>query len=515
MSWTLVWFQGGNDYVPNPSYLWGSQGARSPSSGYLASVQLCWVGSHLHQAQVQISGTCKRSITGQAGVSSSWHHQCFEGVLRSLPFLDPLQGQYSPCSMQSALSLGVVWRASRKGPGQWQGTRLLLQLDKDEAVCTKVGWHPGSIPYFRRKVPSLFMSSIGEAEGMSSCLSQQEEKNLRVTPPSQPAVEHITLHGPPAVISIQDLLAYTKISTCNTGGEKTVLSHSLKSPVAAGQKSTLWDKQIDTREVHYRALEDMLTCGCKDSCALCGCSRGGGKESCVSLQLWTLRKLLERHLRLFVFEVMSSTFMMRSARSRYRNHCSSVIFRVLPMSHFVSPANLVFKIIINTGDGAAGDQPLSFSWWHLVSYPLTQPSVFLPCPLTLLTFNYWSYFWLICHAIHTQSLFLFLTHSFRFFVGLLWFFSQLSVSFPCPNIQVQPAGEGAENAALTSEYSLMMMVVPQEPKYGSSTGQCATLEAPWRPPPCVFSRKSLVALQEPYLGLVSPAQLGLGGLSMS
>lgn len=74
---------------------------------------------------------------------------------------------------------------------------------------------------------------------MSSCLSQQEEKNLRVTPPSQPAVEHITLHGPPAVISIQDLLAYTKISTCNTGGEKTVLSHSLKSPVAAGQKSTL------------------------------------------------------------------------------------------------------------------------------------------------------------------------------------------------------------------------------------------------------------------------------------
>lgn len=81
----------------------------------------------------------------------------------------------------------------------------------------------------------------------------------------------------------------------------------------------------------------------------------------MSLQLWTLRKLLERHLRLFVFEVMSSTFMMRSARSRYRNHCSSVIFRVLPMSHFVSPANLVFKIIINTGDGAAGDQPLSFS----------------------------------------------------------------------------------------------------------------------------------------------------------
>lgn len=81
----------------------------------------------------------------------------------------------------------------------------------------------------------------------------------------------------------------------------------------------------------------------------------------MSSQLWTLRKLLERHCRLFVIEVMSSAFMIRSARSRYRNHSSSETFSVLLVGYFVSLANIVFKIIINTGDGVAGEQPLYFS----------------------------------------------------------------------------------------------------------------------------------------------------------
>lgn len=62
-----------------------------------------------------------------------------------------------------------------------------------------------------------------------------------------------------------------------------------------------------------------------------------------------------------VIEVMSSAFAIRSARSRYRNHSSSETLSVPPVGHFVSLANIVFKIIINTGDGGAREQPLYFS----------------------------------------------------------------------------------------------------------------------------------------------------------
>lgn len=52
---------------------------------------------------------------------------------------------------------------------------------------------------------------------------------------------------------------------------------------------------------------------------------------------------------------------IRRGRSRYRNHSSSKTFSALPVGHFVSLANIAFKIITNSGDRGAGEQPLYFS----------------------------------------------------------------------------------------------------------------------------------------------------------
>lgn len=83
------------------------------------------------------------------------------------------------------------------------------------------------------------------------------------------------------------------------------------------------------------------------------------------------------------------------------------------------------------------------------------------------------------------------------------------MSFPRLSIPVQPAGEGGpEEAPLISGCSLMVVMVPvtTAAKIWFSAGQRATHEPPWRRPPLyIFSSKSLVALQEPDLGLAALA----------
>lgn len=159
-------------------------------------------------------------------MSSSWQHWCFEGVLRKLPFLYPLpRGYIHPVACNQHETLGL----SGEPPGNVQVSGKAPTSCcswPNISLCALGGMMSRFHTIFQEEGAFPLTFSIGQAEGTSFHLSQQEAKILRIMPPSQPTVECTILHGCLPVISVQALLAYTTISPCNVGGEKIVLAHS-------------------------------------------------------------------------------------------------------------------------------------------------------------------------------------------------------------------------------------------------------------------------------------------------